>query len=454
MPIGDLVAIVTAPNYPKIDDRVDLAKEVGRRIFEVATGQKTEQQNTQGADTVNEPVAGWQPFVDGSKYCYLKGQGQTDYTVKVCSENGWPVWIRNADDWQDKGCDDLRNLVQSTYPADDYQRYLLTVKFKGSECEGLQGYGVAYIEHWQNMMNPLKNPAGIGVYAAACGTTTTICYAAMTAGTGGIGGALSIGKWLKDLGFCALAPALGGWFASQQIAESKTKAQASFILAQTLGTGELITAKYAVLPTVQISRLRGAIRGGADLVKAVSKDTAKFDDFVKLGLKYTETADQFEKIASQFPRLAGVRSAGAFVTDDADDILRLLAAYGKTPSAEKLVEIGSRLKIRNAAELAKTEAGKEKLIENIVTKLQRQKIGDAANKAFKGMDDELRNIAKREFKASFVCGAAGAVAGTLSYYALIAETGTITTPNLTVEIDNIFDAMSVAVSNNRIDVGA
>ncbi|ALM75261.1 exported hypothetical protein [Thermococcus barophilus] len=397
-------------------------------------------------------------YTVGSKLVYYakKGghAGMRDYDFMIEFDGGEPrVWVEDADEYSGIDRADLCREIQGMLPdVKSYSNYLLTVKVKGEECSGLSGYGTAYIEHWQNMMNPLKNPLAISTYALACGTVTSVCYAAMTAGTGGIAGVLSIGKVAKDMAACALAPAITGWFASQQIEESKTQAQASFILAQTLGTGELMTAKYAVRPVVQISRLRSIIRGGEDLVKAVSEKTAKFEDFVKLGTRYSETADQFEKIANQFPGFAGVRSAGTFVTDDADDILRLLAAYGKNPSTEKLIEIGSRLGIEDAAELAKTDVGKKKLIKKITEALARQRIGDAANKAFKGMDEELRNVAKKEFKASFVCGAAGAVAGTLSYYALIAETETITTPSLTVEIDNIFDAISFAVSNNRIDV--
>jgi len=470
--------VVTNLHFSNIGSKTDLANEVGDLLLKAVGGADLKDAIPSRARNQKEKIGDTEIVAtfNGSEYCYYSPD--TDkWEWKTCSSKGWSVFVKDAEDVKEKisercgisvdlldnfagtdlatrceyVCDPIKEIIDETYGSREYQNYLLTVKFKDSECEGLSGYGTAYIEHWQNMMNPLKNPIGMITYAATCGTTTSVCYAAMTAGTGGIAGALTLGKVAKDMFLCGLAPAITGWFASQQIEESKTQAQASFILAQTLGAGELMTAKYAVLPTVQISRLRSAIRGGADLVKAVSKDTAKFDDFVKLGVRYTETADQFDKIVSKFPNFTKIRS-GAYINDKAEDVLRLLAEYKKNPAVLK--DIGSRLGIEDAAELVKTEDGKKKLMEEIVDKLKKQKIGDAANKAFKGMDDELRNVVKKEFKASFVCGAAGAVAGTLSYYALIAETGTITTPSLTVEIDNIFDAMSVAVSNNRIDVGA
>ncbi|WP_456397122.1 hypothetical protein, partial [Thermococcus sp.] len=146
----------------------------------------------------------WNYTISAKLIYYAKNGGPAgprDYDFKIEFEDGKPrVWVEDAEKYLGMDRADLCREIQGIVPdVKAYSNYLLTVKVKGEECSGLSGYGTAYIEHWQNMMNPLKNPLAISTYALACGTTTSVCYAAMTAGTGGIGGALSLGKWAKDV---------------------------------------------------------------------------------------------------------------------------------------------------------------------------------------------------------------------------------------------------------------
>ncbi|GAB6135393.1 hypothetical protein [Thermococcus prieurii] len=463
--------VVTNPHFSNINNKTSLATEVGDLLLKAIAGDISDWSQAQPSNTGSTPVDlgnGVKAVAkfNGTDYCFYS-PSVDNWEWKLCSSTGWPVWVKDAKEWANKlkstctqesiydnfagvtngvtvckpNCQPIQQLVSSTYDPQKYSTYLLTVKFGGSECEGLSGYGKAYIEHWQNMMNPRKNPMGMLAYTVACGTTTSVCYAAMTAGTGGIAGALSWGKWIKDMGACAIAPALTGWLASQQIEESKLKAQALFGGSQILGTATIMGVKKALLPTVQIYRLQRSISQASELVKAAGSAEATFDDFVKLGTRYTESAQQFDSIAKKFPRYLAVTSDEFIKNKEADDLLRLLAQYGKDHKPTTLAEIGSKLGIEGAEELA--ESKPELLIDRITSELRSKGLAKAADEAFKGMDETLRELLKKEMKASFVCGAAGAVAGTLSYYSLVASTSTISTPTITMNIGNISAAMPI-----------
>jgi len=69
------------------------------------------------------------------------------------------------------------------------------------------------------------------------------------------------------------------------------------LLSQIFETTFTMSAEKAVLPTVRIYHLQRSISQAADLVKAAGSTGATFDDFVKLGARYTESVQQFDDIA-------------------------------------------------------------------------------------------------------------------------------------------------------------
>jgi len=427
-----LVRVVANPYFGGISDRALLSSEVGYLLAKAALGKISNWKNEIPPHT-NEPVVDAgdtkvQISFNGSDYCYYSPD-KKHWEWRLCSSKGWPVFVKDAEDWKKISercdmpvdvldnfagtdlitrcayvCDPIKETIDETYGSGAYNNYLLTVKFKDSECEGLSGYGSR-----ESLLDNALAIENIGKITAAYGTAcagATLACGAITSIIPGLGGESVVGSAKSAAFDCFVAPAT-----------TVAVYNISKMLGFGEGSNEVLWAGALLGPTA-IGTARTLVW---DMYKAKT---------------YIGALEAFSN------------GTGNLTTEDIRQTAKKLA-----PLLEKLKKIGLPIDNTQLGKIKQLETADAEKIEELL-KTEDTKIN------FKDIKKALsrRNILKLEkaralkLGASVACRTFGAILGTAVWYTTV-ESG-LKIPEITVEIQQLSVTEKISTESAKIITSA
>jgi len=401
----DLVRVVANPYFGRISDRALLSSEVGYLLAKAAFGKISDWKKEIPPHT-KEPVVDAgntkvQISFNGSDYCYYSPDKE-HWEWRLCSSKGWPVFVKDAEDWKDlqkgscalpdKSDKSIYNIVENTYGSGAYNNYLLEVTYGDmiTKCKGLEEYGSK-----AKLIDEAVSLTSIPIYAGACAVTTFVCASALSVGTGGLAYIDAIKSATFD---CTIAPAI------------------------TVGVYKLTGLEDTVLGNrgIWFGGLFGPVAvGGTRTLLVTTRGAISAMDNMKKLLKGGDE-ESLQKAASQVYRYLKRLKTLGFDIDD-----QTLKTFEKLPS----------------------ESGEE--IRKTIQKYIKNGDWDDIIKSIKdGQKSPLRLLRNRQTLVGASCRAFGAAAGSIAWY--FANVGGLHIPHLHIRIYDIQPIAHISVTSTNI----
>jgi len=460
----DLVRVVTYPQYD-IDDPQLFPVQVGYLLAKAALG-KVSDWKAEKVPTSLENAGkdiGIQPVVEGSKYCYYSPDKE-HWEWKMCSSKGWPVWVKDAEEWKEKisercdipsdvldnfagtdlitrcayVCDPIKETIDETYGNDAYNNYLLTVKFGGAECEGLSGYGVA---NYSRVRTAITNPAIPASYIATCIAGQGLCMA------------LKVGS-IVGAGSAFLDGVLGG---THCIVEGAIMGALQYISAN-YGGSWIGTSGEVALPT-EIAYLFAAgpvaqktgrttipiYRPGriADRLQSLEDAKIKYDGITS-NLRDKSTFQTLKSDTEAMVR--SLKKAGIEISDSEIEQVEKYAGDLENLGAEKT-------KILQQLREVKDETDRTRLLKRL-TEIDKQieEVSSKYNKAIEPIVEKLEDAEKKLKKAQTTCTAIGSTAGAVAASITAAVSYAATPENILKVTISTCDVCTIQANTEKICV--